>query len=224
LAFIGAIVLVIGALAYFGFVYFAAGATTAYCMRFFGRMGKCRSPGIEATISAIAMGFAVVLLWLVSLAYTADSPDAGGDISADTLQVIATFEAVVGGLIAVISAAVVSVSLVKKSKFCEPCEADIRRRIAKSIPLIDLYPIVGRLAERDLEGFKSAVAEAPKGAGGKIEAHTCPRCGDGFLELHACSSFTWSEGNKKKSMAREWLVQSLQLSSEELSQAIESSE
>jgi hypothetical protein len=215
---ISAIVLVVGALAYFGFVYFAAGASAAWLVRLFGRLGKSRSPGVESLVSACSAGLAILLLWWASSVFIDESSEPNG-LGADTQHVIATIEAMIGGFISVVSAAVVSAHLVRSAKFCEGCEAYMRRRTAKALPLADLYPATNFLKAGDLDGFRSAVAEAPAGGGGRVDVFTCPCCRGGFVELTARCEFYWVEGNNKKNLKKEWRTASTHLPPADLAAA-----
>lgn len=215
---VGAIVLVVGSLVYFAGVYFAAGVSTAYTVRLFGAVGKCRSPAFEATTAAASAALAMVGLLFVSAAVTASFPQKG--VNSNDVMALALVETVIGGAICVVTAAIYSASLVKTAKFCEPCEAYMRPQPVRQVPLPALPPIVAAVRAGDPSGIRSAIIAATDGTGGTVEIHRCPRCRDGFLEVLASCSLEWTEGKNKKSMKPVWLTESRLMSADELERAL----
>jgi hypothetical protein len=125
---------------------------------------------------------------------------------------------ILGFILAPIVAAVTSVSIIYRQKFCEGCKMYLKRNRSVHMPLPvgkTLVDIIDSRAFTQLhEPLKQLTNDLNKYC--FISLHTCPNCNNGFLEALAHIRSSW-RGNGSEIEAKEakWMFRSIKINSAE---------
>lgn len=190
------------------------GACSAACTTSLGQLGHNRNPFTAVSLSLASCAGAILLFWM-------NWPTLTGyvnrklDLEAGAGPTVYGTILLLGALVALVTAALVSWGVIMETKYCEQCGKYMDTQLLQATSVEGLRACVRELAERQLTTAADLIEKSP-GEHGIPKLFGCAECGRGHLELEVSLKWTWQEEGKPKEKTESWRVASLELTAEDV--------
>jgi hypothetical protein len=192
------------------------GGTAALTTVEAGKAGKNRNTAAGVLASMLSAVAGMYLAWVLFQFYGKALLNRKLDVAPGALDTVYAVVALLGGMVAAVTAGLTAAREVQAAKFCEECRIYLQPAPLTTLSLGALEAMAHALRQRDLDAAADLLA-APDGAAGKVELFPCPECGKGFLELTALYKAAWkdTDGDEQTREAT-WLAGSVELAPPEV--------
>jgi hypothetical protein len=207
-------------LAGYAALYVVVGVVTARCTTYVGqRVGKNRSAAAASSISIVAVGVCLMVLYLIRQEFFpwCDPGDFLRHLNWGWTDWLARGLEIAGASLAVALAASQASKMVQAKKFCESCELFMEESALPEVGLGGLRILTTAVQAGEMEAVSCLFDEPPAGIEGKAVLFHCPLCSEGFLEVHAHFHASWPKDEKSNESKEEsWMTASEMLSEKEV--------
>jgi hypothetical protein len=189
--------------------FFGAGWAAARVTTYFGQVGKNRNELVASLVSMAAAASSVAIVWLVFVLVGMTQLDAMNpfDLGGSWLHWLVHGFAILGAIIAVLTAWAMASTYVQEAKFCEECEEFMTETELKSLGIGGIKAMVEAIQEKKLP-IAASFLTCKKGEDGKVMLYACPCCDAGYVEVTVDFKAHWDENAPRQDQTESWRVAS----------------